>query len=203
MKLRFNKLSPFARKVRIVAREAGIADCIEEIETTVSPVAPNESLARENPLVKIPALVTDAGDTLYDSSVICEYLDTLHAKRKLFPASGSQRFTALRRQALADGILEAAVLCRYEAALRPEALRWKDWIEGQKRKILGGLDALEAEVESWDDEFNIGQIGAACVLGYLDFRFSEWNWRSGHPRLTAWFDRTARRPSVAATVPST
>lgn len=203
MKLRFNKLSPFARKVRIVAREAGIADRIEEIETTVSPVAPNESLARENPLVKIPALVTDAGDTLYDSGVICEYLDTLHAKRKLFPARGSQRFTALRRQALADGILEAAVLCRYEAALRPEALRWKDWIEGQKRKIFGGLGALEAEVESWDDEFNIGQIGAACVLGYLDFRFSEWNWRSGHPRLTAWFDRTAQRPSVAATVPPT
>jgi len=201
MKLRTNRASPFARKARILTRETGLAGRVEEIETTVSPVAPNETLARENPLVKIPALVTDAGELLYDSDVICEYLDTLHAGRKLFPASGPQRFTALRRQALTDGILEAAVLCRYEMAVRPEALRWKDWIEGQKRKILGGLDALEAESGTWDDEFDIGQIGAACVCGYLDFRFADWNWRAGRPRLAAWFERAQQRPSVKETAP--
>jgi glutathione S-transferase len=202
MKLYINKASPFARKARILAREAGIGERIEEIEIIVSPVSANEVLARDNPLIKIPALVTDGGETLYDSRVICEYLDTLHAKQKFFPATGPQRLAAMRRQALADGILDAAVLCRYETAVRPEALRWKDWIEGQKRKIFGGLDALDSDVESWRDDFNIGQIGSACVCGYLDFRFGDWGWRSSRPRLAAWYERASRRPSVAATVPS-
>jgi len=201
MKLRTNRASPFARKVRMLAREAGLSGRVEEIESAVSPVAPNETLARENPLVKIPALVTDSGETLYDSAVICEYLDTLHAGQRFFPASGPQRFSALRRQALTDGILEAAVLCRYEAAVRPEALRWHDWIEGQKRKIRGGLDALEGEVSVWGDDFDIGQIGAACVCGYLDFRFADLDWRAGRPKLAAWFERAAQRPSVKETAP--
>ncbi|MGH8632863.1 MAG: glutathione S-transferase N-terminal domain-containing protein [Burkholderiales bacterium] len=201
MRLRMNALSPFVRKVRIVAREAGIAGRIEEIDTTVSPVSPNEVLARDNPLQKIPALVTDAGETLFDSRVICEYLDSLHSGRKLFPASGAARFEALRRQSLTDGILDAAVLSRYELAVRPEALRWKDWIEGQKRKVFGGLGALEAEAGAWADEFNIGQVGTACALGYLDFRFADWSWRGRHPQLKAWFERASRRPSVSATTP--
>lgn len=201
MKLCTNRASPFARKARIVARETGLAPRIEEVEIAVSPVAPNESLARENPLVKIPALVADSGETLYDSAVICEYLDTLHTGRKLFPSSGAPRFAALRRQALTDGILEAAVLCRYEVAVRPEALRWTGWLEGQKHKIRGGLDALEAEIGSWGDEFDIAQIGAACVCGYLDFRFPDLNWRTGRPKLTAWFERVAQRPSVRDTAP--
>ncbi len=202
MKLRINKASPFARKTRILARETGLAGRIEEVETTVSPVTPNEDLARENPLVKIPALVTDSGEMLYDSAVICEYLDTLHGGRKIFPAAGPQRFSALRRQALTDGILDAAVLCRYETAVRPEALRWKEWIEGQKRKVFGGLSVLEAEASTWSSDFDIGHIGAACVLGYLDFRFADWDWRARHPRLAAWYQTAARRPSVSETVPS-
>jgi glutathione S-transferase len=201
MKLRINRASPFARKARIVAREAGMIKRIEEIETAVSPVAPNEALAQDNPLIKIPALTTDAGETLYDSRVICEYLDTLHSGRRLFPEAGPLRFAALRRQALTDGILDAAVLCRYELAVRPEALRWPDWVAGQKRKIFGGLAALEPEANAWADEFNIGQIGAACVCGYLDFRFADWNWRNPHPHLASWFERMARRPSVTETAP--
>lgn len=202
MKLYINKASPFARKARILARETGITDRIEEMDTVVSPVKPNETLARDNPLVKIPALVTDSGETLYDSAVICEYLDTLHRKQKVFPEPGPKRFSALRLQALTDGILDAAVLTRYETAVRPEALRWKDWIEGQKRKVFGGLAALEAEVGVWGEEFGIAQIGAACALGYLDFRFADWAWRPGHPKLAAWFERVSRRPSVSDTVPS-
>jgi len=202
MKLRVNKASPFARKARILIREIGLAGRLEEIETTVSPVAPNEDLARENPLIKIPALVTDNGELLYDSAVICEYLDTLHGGRKIFPAAGPLRFSALRRQALTDGMLDAAVLCRYETAVRPEALRWKDWIEGQKRKVFGGLGVLEAEVSSWSSDFDIGHIGAACALGYLDFRFADWEWRAGHPRLAAWYQGVSRRPSVSETAPS-
>jgi len=201
MKLYANKASPFARKVRVLVREIGLTGRVEEIETIVSPIAANETLARDNPLVKIPALVTDSGETLFDSRVICEYLDTLHTGRKLFPASGPQRFTALRRQSLTDGILDAAVLCRYETAVRPEPLRWKDWIEGQRRKIFGGLAVLEVEAGAWGDEFAIGQVGAACVLGYLDFRFADWDWRGGHPQLSGWFKKVSARPSVAATKP--
>jgi glutathione S-transferase len=201
VKLYINKASPFARKARILAHEAGIADRIEEIDTIVSPVNPNETLARENPLVKIPALVTDKGETYYDSPVICEYLDTLHQKAKFFPEAGPRRFAALRWQALTDGMMDAAVLSRYETAVRPESLRWKDWIEGQKRKVFGGLDALEAEAASWRDEFGIAQIGAVCALGYLDFRFPDWGWRSGHPKLAAWFERASRRQAVVATMP--
>ena len=201
MKLYTNKASPFARKVRVLVRETGLAGRVEEVETVVSPIAANEALARDNPLVKIPALVTDSGETLFDSRVICEYLDTLHTGRKFFPESGPRRFTSLRRQSLTDGILDAAVLCRYETAVRPEALRWKDWIEGQKRKIFGGLAVLEAETAAWGDEFTIGQVGAACVLGYLDFRFADWDWRGGHPRLKGWFEHVSVRPSVAATKP--
>ncbi|MCC7484999.1 MAG: glutathione S-transferase [Burkholderiales bacterium] len=202
MKLRTNRASPFARKVRIAAREAGLGGRIEEIETPVSPVAANDELARENPLVKIPALVTGAGEVLYDSAVICEYLDTLHEGVKLFPAAGPRRFAALRLQALADGILDAAVLCRYETFARPQPLRWAEWIEGQQRKIFGGLAALETGVDGWSGEFGIGQIGAACVLGYLDFRFPDWDWRTGRPRLVQWYETAARRPSVRDTAPS-
>ncbi|MBM3358202.1 MAG: glutathione S-transferase [Betaproteobacteria bacterium] len=201
MKLYMNRASPFARKVRIAVRELGLTGRVQEADTAVSPVAANETLGRDNPLVKIPTLVTDEGDTLYDSRVICEYCDGLNRKSRLFPAAGPQRIAALRRQALADGALDAAVLCRYELALRPEALRWPDWIAGQKAKVFGVLDLLEAETGRFGEEFNIGQIGAACVCGYLDFRFPDWNWRSGRPQLAAWFERISRRPSVAETTP--
>jgi len=199
MKLRYAPASPFARKARIVARETGTIGRIEETIMMVSPVSPNVDLARENPLVKIPLLVMDDGETLYDSRVICEYLDTLHTGRKLFPSSARERFIALRRQALADGIMDASVLCRYEVAVRPEALRWSEWIAGQKKKVLGGLDAFEAEAQSWTDEFDIGRIGAACAVSYLDLRYADWNWRAGRPRLAAWYRAIADRPSMTAT----
>ena len=202
MKLRVNKASPFARKARILSREAGLTGRVEEIETAVSPVAPNDDLARENPLLKIPSLVTDNGETLFDSPVICEYLDTLHGGRRFFPAAGPARFAALRRQAVTDGILDAAVLCRYESAVRPEPLRWPEWIQGQKRKIFGALDALEKEAATWGEDFDVGHIGVACALGYLDFRFADWGWRTVHPRLAAWFEAASRRPSVRDTAPS-
>ena len=167
----------------------------------VSPVAPNADLAVQNPLVKIPTLETDAGTVLYDSAVICEYLDTLHSGTRLFPADNS-RWEALRLQALCDGILEAAVLCRYEMAVRPEQLRWNGWIDGQFTKIRNGLDAIAREEPSWKGNFGIGQIGAACALGYLDFRFPDEQWRSKRPRLALWFEQVSTRASIKITVPS-
>lgn len=202
MKLWHNPASPFARKVRIVARETGLSARVTETGTTVSPVKVNNELARSNPLVKIPALETDDGETLYDSAVICEYLDSLHENTPLFPANGATRWQALRLQALGDGMLDAAVLSRYELAVRPQPLQWTEWLQGQQAKIDGGLDALEQEVGSWGRGFGIGQITAACVLGYLDFRFAEKNWRATRPRLATWFADIAQRPSVSATVPA-
>ena len=201
MRAHVNPASPFARKVRIVLRERSLLGQIEEVETAVSPVAPNADLARANPLVKIPTLVLDDGTALFDSRVICEYLDTLGNVPRLFPATGIERWNALRLQSLCDGVLDAAVLTRYEMAVRPEALRWKDWVAGQRAKIDGGVEALEREQSSWGRTFGIGQIGTACVLGYLDFRFPEIDWRSTHPRLKTWFGEISERPSVQDTTP--
>jgi glutathione S-transferase len=201
MRLWSNPASPFARKVRIVARETGLAGGIEELSIPVSPVQPHAELARENPLVKIPALATPDQGTLYDSAVICEYLDSLHGGAPLFPKPGPERWRALRVQALGDGILEAAVLVRYEYAWRPQALQWNDWIAGQLKKVRGGLGALEAECAGWNGRFGIGQITAACVLGYLDFRFPQEAWRDSSPALSRWYDGIAQRPSMRETVP--
>ena len=201
MKLWFNPASPFARKVRIVSRETGLAENIEEIGIAVSPVKPHAELARENPLVKIPALSTPQDGTLYDSDVICEYLDSLRGG-KLFPKTGPERWRELRLQSLGDGILEAAVLMRYENAVRPEALRWGEWTAGQFGKVRGGLDAMERECADWGERFGIGEVTAACVLGYLDFRFPDEKWRATRPGLEKWFERISQRPSVKATFPS-
>jgi glutathione S-transferase len=173
---------------------------LQEVETAVSPVAPNSDLANANPLIKIPALILDDGTVLYDSRVICEYLDSL-GSAALFPASGPERWNALRLQALCDGILDAAVLTRYETAVRPQELQWLDWIAGQRKKIEGGIAALEREQSGWGERFGIGQITAACACGYLDFRFPQINWRTEYPGLAKWFERASARSSVRETAP--
>jgi glutathione S-transferase len=202
MKLRFAAASPFVRKVMVVALETGLSERIERVSTSVSPVKPNEDVARENPLVKVPSLTTDDGTVLYDSPVICEYLDTLHDGPKLFPAEGAPRWTALRQQALADGLLEAAILMRYEN-LRPEEKRWQDWIESQMRRVRGALAALEIETAagSLAVPLTIGQVTIGCALGYLDFRFAGEQWRLRHRLLAAWFEEFGKRKSMQLTVP--
>jgi glutathione S-transferase len=202
MKLRYSPTSPYVRKVMVVALETGLAEHIERIPTTVVPTKRNDEVARVNPLVKVPALTTDDGLVLYDSPVICEYLDTLHTGQKLFPASGKARWLALRQQALGDGILDAAILGRYEV-LRPKELQWPDWIDAQLRKVRGALGALEIEAEAGElgGPLSIGQITIACALGYLDFRYASEEWRSKHRRLAAWFDEFAKRKSIELTTP--
>jgi glutathione S-transferase len=199
MKLRYAPTSPYVRKVMVLAIEGGIEDRIETIATTVLPVTPNDVLKAENPLIKVPSLTTDDGIVLYDSPVICEYLDSMHKAAKMIPAIGPARWTALRRQALGDGILDAAILCRYETAVRPKELRWDAWIDGQMRKVRAGLDALEGE--RLDGPFDIGAITIACALGYLDFRYAAEDWRTTRPRLAAWYADAATRPSLQRTVP--
>jgi glutathione S-transferase len=201
LKLHTNVASPFARKVRAVAIETGLMEKIEELDRRITPVRPDPAIVRDNPLGKIPCLVTDDGTALYDSRVICEYLDGLHDGPRLFPPSGPARWTALRRQALADGIMDAGVLARYETFLRPEERRWPDWTQNQKLKFRRALDALDAEAESFRDTVDIGTISVGCALGYLDFRYADEGWRATRPGLAAWFERFSSRPSMATTAP--
>jgi len=201
MKLWYSPASPFARKVRASAIELGLAGRIELAEITVSPARPNLDLARENPLIKVPALRTADGGVLYDSRVICEYLDALAGGGRLFPAAGRERWRALTRQALGDGIVDAGVLRRYELVLRPEPLRWGEWLAGQQVKIDHALDAAERDCAGWGDAFDIGHITIACALGWLDFRFADFAWRTSRPGLATWMARVGARASMSQTAP--
>ncbi|MGH6896544.1 MAG: glutathione S-transferase [Geminicoccaceae bacterium] len=201
MRLHYNVASPYVRKVMAVAIETGLDDRLEPVTRMMTPVKPDADLVRDNPLGKIPCLVIDEGAVLYDSRVVCEYLDSRHDGPKMFPGAGPARWTALRRQAEGDGIMDAGVLTRYETFVRPEQHRWGDWIDGQKQKVRRALDALEAEAEAFGDTVDIGTITIGCALGYLDFRYPDEGWRESRPRLRAWFERFAARPSMARTAP--
>jgi glutathione S-transferase len=200
MKLYYSPGSPYARKVRVVALETKLDKKIEMVNVALSPVAPNADVDKHNPVGKIPVLSVKGID-LFDSPVICEYLDNQHKGRKLLPRKGRDRWVALRQQAMADGLLDAALLARYEAALRPEDKRWSDWSQGQMKKINSVLDQLEAEAKALKGKPTLGSISVACALGYLDFRFAANDWRSKHPKLAKWFNSFSKTPSIKATVP--
>ena len=200
LKLRNSATSPYVRKVRVLLLETGLEDRVELIDTLVTPTNPNAELNLDNPIGKVPVLLTENGMALYDSPVICEYLDSLHSGTKMFPVNGVSRWLGLRRQALGDGLLDAAILGRYESTLRPAAKLWQDWLDAQIGKIDRSLDTMEAEALQLEGVVNIGTITIACALGYLDFRYSEMNWRTERPALTAWYKGFSQRPSMVATV---
>ncbi len=200
MTLYYSPASPYARKVRVVALESGLDKKIELVNVALTPVMPNADVDKHNPIGKIPALSVKGMD-LFDSPVICEYLDSHHKRRKLVPRKGRDRWVALRQQAMGDGLLDAALLARYESFLRPEEKRWPDWSKGQMKKIDGVLDQLEAEVRSLKGKPTIGTIAVGCALGYLDYRFAGHDWRARRPRLAKWFGAFAKLPSMKATVP--
>jgi len=199
VKLYFSAASPYVRKVMVTAIETGLDKKIQQVPTSVVPTKPNADIARDNPLMKVPTLVTDGGEALFDSRVVCEYLDSLHDGRKLIPASGGDRWRVLRMQALGDGILDAGIISRYELAIRPQEKQWSDWLAGQAKKITQGLDL--AETETLGGPLNLGQIAIACAIGWLEFRKPIGDIRPGRPKLFAWYDEFAKRPSMQATVP--
>lgn len=201
MKLHYSRRSPYVRKVMIVSIETGLRERIETVTRPLSPVDPNDEINATNPIGKIPALIADDGMVLYDSPVICEYLDSLHDGPKMFPLAGPARWTALRRQAVGDGILDAGITVRYETKLRPESLRWADWTNGQLDKMTRALDALEHEAASLGEAIDVGIIAIGCALGYMDFRFPDLAWRDSRPTLAAWFEGFAVRPSFVQTMP--
>ena len=199
MKLMYAATSPFVRKVLVLARELGIVDEIELVPASAHPVERSGAIRAENPLGQVPTLVLEDGTPLYDSRVICEYLDAREGDG-LF-GRGEMRWRALTEQALADGLMAAAVLARYETAVRPEPLRWDGWIGGQKGKITDALDKFEEWLPRAGERVDIGTISIGCALGYLDFRFADLGWRNGRPASAAWFERFGARPSMEATKP--
>ena len=200
MRLYYSPASPYARKVRVLALEAGLDRKIEMINVALSPVAPNADVDKHNPIGKIPVLSVKGMD-LFDSPVICEYLDQQHKRRKLLPRKGRERWVALRLPAMGDGLLDAALLARYEEFLRPEQRRWPEWTHGQMKKIEGVLDQLEAETKALKGKPTLGTVTVACALGYLDFRFGSHDWRAKRPKLAKWYATFSKLPSMKATVP--
>ncbi|GAC1633942.1 MAG: glutathione S-transferase family protein [Nevskia sp.] len=201
MTLLYSSASPYARKVRVLAHELGLAAAIELVSAPVSPVELNATVVERNPLAKVPTLVLADGTQLYDSRVISEYLLSLKPGSALLPAGGSERWAVLRRQALCDGILDASLLVRYEEWLRPAARRWPAWQDGQEAKIHRGLAQLEAEADALGGAARLDTIAAACVCGYLDLRFARLAWRAQAPKLAAFEAVFAERPSMVATRP--
>jgi len=201
MKLFYTPTSPFVRKVLVAAHELGLAGRVETVLLRPSPTQADPTLSRANPLNKIPALTLDDGTTLYDSPVICEYLDALAGGGELLPASGPARWEVLRTQALADGVLDASILVFYERLHRPKELHWQAWLDGQTQKARQGLDALDAVATRFGDAPDLGQVAAACAVGWLEFRAPFGDVRAGRPNLTAWYERFAARPSMTATAP--
>lgn len=201
MKLHFAIASPYVRKVRALAIELGLDNRIELLNRAMTPVSPETELNADNPLGKIPCLITDAGQALYNSRVICEYLDSQATGKKMIPDHGQVRWTALRRQALADGVLDAAVGKRYETFLRPKEHQWPAWIDAQTAKYNQALDQLEKESGSFGNTVDIGMIAIACALGYLDFRYPDEGWRNGRANLAGWYETFAKRPSMTKTAP--
>jgi len=200
VKIFHSPASPYVRKCMVVALELGLADRIEILAAAANPVTRDQKVVASNPLGKVPTLVTDDGAVLYDSRVICEYLNDL-GKGQLLPASGAERWRVLTEQALGDGILDAALLMRYEAAMRPEALRWADWSRGQLEKVHSGLAVIDANAARWGDTLDLGKITLACALGYLDFRFGSLEWRARYANAAAWHARIDARASMQATLP--
>ncbi len=203
MKLYAASASPFVRKVLVAAIELGVDDQIERIDAYTTPVEPDPDVAAANPVRKIPVLVTDAGEALYDSAVICEYLDAVAGGGKIVPASGDARWRVKRQEALADGLLDAAILIRYETAVRPEERCWDAWIDAQSGKIDGALQAMERDVKGVGDHVALAPIAFGCTAGNLDFRFPARSRRANHPKLAAWYETFGQRPSMVATAPPT
>jgi glutathione S-transferase len=189
MILRSSPTSPFGRKVKLAAHALGLMDRIEIVNA--APADPSDSLRNENPLGKMPALLLEGGDALYDSRVIVEYLADLAGDRTLLP-KGADRWEALRLQALADGMADAAILQFYEERFRPEAMRSADWVDYQQGKIDRGLDVLDAAPPRFENAPHIGHLALAATLAWFDFRFSR-KWRDGRERLAAWQDDAASR----------
>jgi glutathione S-transferase len=198
MKLLYQTHSPYARKVLVAAWEIDLQHAISVVHHETSPTWRNEAVFALNPLGKVPVLICEDGTALYDSDVICEYLDQLHGQARLIPVASAARFQALRMQALAQGLADAGIAARWESERRPMDLRWRVMYDGQIRKIAAACDFLERELPEREDAPDIGDIALATALSWIEFR-QVYAFASGRPRLAQWYRVMSARPSMLAT----
>lgn len=196
MKILFSPFSPFVRKCLVTGMVLNLNEQITLLPCSAHPINRDKDIIVSNPLGKVPTFFTDDGLVLYDSRVICEYLNEL-AHGSLIPPTGRARWETLTLQSLADGMLDAAVLARYEDAARPEAFRWSDWKAAQLDKVETSLAALNAQPQMLVDRVDIGSIAVGCALWYLDLRFADWGWRARHPHVAAWYAEYSQRKEMA------
>jgi len=196
--LHWSPKSPYVRKVMVCAHELGIVPRLTLVRSVAAMLKPNPAIMAVNPLSKIPTLVREDGLALFDSVVICEYLDDL-AGGSLFPKQGEVRWQALRWHAFGDGLLDALILWRNE---RERAVPLQPLLDAFELKTRAALQMLDAEAAALAaSPFSIGQVTVGCALGYLDYRFDAFGWRAQAPRLADWFATLRERPSFAATEP--
>ncbi|KIQ59602.1 MULTISPECIES: glutathione S-transferase [Pseudomonas] len=202
MTLFHNPASPFVRKVLVLLHETGQQDRVALQLSQLTPVKPDRALIDDNPLSKIPALRLANGTVIHDSRVILDYLDHQHVGNPLIPRDGAARWRRLTLASMADGIMDAAVMIRYETALRPVEKHWDEWLDAQRDKIRRAVGVLEAEaIAELASHFDVASISVACALGYLDLRHPDLEWRKANPQLAAWFAEVSLRPSMIETVP--
>ena len=200
MKLYFAPPSPFVRKVRVCLIETGQEADVELVDAIGTPIDASHMPTGHNPLGKIPCLLLDDGQALYDSRVITQYLDA-RAGGKLYP-DDETLWTVMTLEAMADGVLDAAVLMVYEHRCRPQHLVSDTWVEGQRDKVNRALDAIEASwVDHLEGRLDMGVISVGIALEYVDFRHPDLDWRSGRDRLSEWQAEFSGRPSMTATQP--
>ena len=197
-----NPASPFGRKVLVMLHETGQQNRVTLQPVTLTPTAPDAALNCANPLGKLPALQLADGSVIHDSRVILDYLDHQHVGNPLIPRDGSARWRRLTLASMADGIMDAAVLVRYETAMRPAEKHWDQWLDEQRNKIRRALAELERDaIAELASHFDIAAISVACALGYIDFRHPDIQWRSDTPKLAAWYAEVSQRASMQQTQP--
>lgn len=198
LQLHWSPKSPYVRKVMICAHELNVVPRLELVRSVAAMLKPNPSIMEHNPLSKIPTLVRPDGSTLFDSVVICEYLNDL-AGGNLFPTDGEDRWQSLRWHAFGDGLLDALILWRNE---REREQPLKPLIDAFELKARTSLKLLDSEAEALAAApLSIGTITVGCALGYLDYRFDSFGWREQAPRLAKWHANLSERPSYQATEP--
>lgn len=201
MKLLYSPLSPYVRKVMVTAHELGLVDQIETVAMGGTPTAPNAEIVAANPMGKIPTLITEDHGNLFDSRVICRYLNSLGGG-SLYGV-GDGEWMIIGREALAEGMIDAALLAAYESRLRPEEIRFPPWVEGQRAKVMQGAKAFNDRIDEMSGDLTIDKIALGCALGYADFRHADLGWREQCPALADWYLKFSERPSMQATLPAT
>jgi len=202
MTLFHNTLSPFVRKVMVLLHETGQQNRVALQDCVLSPVSPDAALNADNPLGKIPALRLADGSVIHDSRVILEYLDQQHVGNPLIPREGAARWRRLTLASLADGIMDASVMVRYELVLRAPEKHWDEWLDAQREKIRRALAYLESDaIAELTSHFDVAAISVACALGYIDLRHPDLDWRSANPQLASWYFEVSQRASMVATLP--